>query len=131
MAGPRGIIQGWTALAAVLAAPFAPAHHSLMQEYDVNESIELRGEVLRLDWVNPHISLYFAVAGKDGAVETWQCEIGVPGTLAQAGWRKEDLPVGSMVLVKANPARDGSPNCSSRNLQLEDGTPVFTLYRSP
>lgn len=115
-------------LAALAPLDTAFAHHSLVAEYDVNTSVELLGRVSRLDWINPHIALFVEVIDAEGMIQTWECELGSPNPLIQAGWRKEDLPVGSVVRLKANPARDGSPACSSRNLQFEDGTPVFTLW---
>ena len=121
-------------LVLLLAAPLASgpsAHHSLVAEFDVNETIELRGEVTRLDWSNPHITLFLEVRGEDGARQDWECELGSPNPLIQVGWRKEDLPVGATIRVKANLARDGSPRCSSRELRLDDGSPVFTRYGGP
>ena len=115
-------------LAALAPLDGALAHHSLMQEYDVNTSIELQGRVSRLDWTNPHIALFLEVIGDDDVAEIWECELGSPNPLVLAGWAKDDLPVGSVVTLKANPSRDGSPTCSSRNLHFEDGTPVFTLW---
>lgn len=127
-------------LAGLLGAGELWAHHSLMSEFDVNRSIELRGRVTRLVWSNPHITLYLEVdkesagqadAGKHHDSEIWECELGSPNPLIQAGWNQEDLPVDSELRVIANPARDGSPTCSTRNLRLEDGTPIFTRYREP
>ena len=104
----------------------AQAHHSLAGEFDVNTRFDLRGTVTDMEWLNPHIWIYLDVEQEDGTIEKWQCELGSPNQLIRAGWKKEDLPVGTIIRTNANPARDGSNTCSTRALTLDDGTPVFS-----
>ena len=42
------------ALATLAAAAPATAHHSFAAEYDSSKSISVTGEVIRLEWTNPH-----------------------------------------------------------------------------
>ena len=54
----------WTGgLIVALAGAAAPAlaHHSLQSEYDINQSITLKGTVTKVDWVNPHVYVYLDV----------------------------------------------------------------------
>jgi hypothetical protein len=102
------------------------AHHSLAGEFDPTKVIEIRGEVTKLEWFNPHIWIYLNVTAADGSIEEWQCEMGSPNQLIRAGWAKKDLPIGTIIKGDANPARDGSKTCSTRAITLDDGTPVFT-----
>lgn len=111
---------------AVLAVNPSQAHHSLVGEFDTSKTFELRGALTKLEWFNPHIWFYFDVTAANGTVEKWQCEMGSPNQLMRAGWKKEDLPVGTVIRAQANPARDGSNTCSTRNITLDDGTPVFS-----
>lgn len=104
----------------------ARAHHSLTGEFDTSLTFELRGALTKLDWINPHIWYYVDVTKENGEVEKWQCEMGSPTQLVRAGWKKEDLPVGTVVRALVSPARDGSKICSTRNITLDDGTPVFS-----
>lgn len=120
----------FTALA--LAAGFitqAPvqAHHSIAGEFDTTKSFELRGTLTRLDWANPHLWYYLDVVTEAGTTEQWQCTTGInPNRLIRAGWKKEDLPVGSRIFIaSANPARDDSKTCYVGGIELEDGTPIF------
>jgi hypothetical protein len=114
-----------TAFGILLLNP-AQAHHSLVGEFDTSKTFELRGALTELEWFNPHIWFYLDVVAENGTTEKWQCEMGSPNQLMRAGWKKEDLPVGTVIRAQANPARDGSKTCSTRNITLDDGTPVFS-----
>ena len=104
----------------------ALAHHSLVGEFDTSVSFEFRGSITEVEWTNPHIWFYMDVIAENGDVAAWQCEMGSPNQLIRLGWRKEDLPAGTIIKAQANPARDGSNTCSTRVITLEDGTPVFS-----
>ena len=111
-----------------ILATIAPvqAHHSLVGEFDTSISFELTGTITDVEWTNPHIWLYMDVTAENGEVAQWQCEMGSPNQLIRLGWRKQDLPAGTVIIAQANPARDGSNTCSTRVITLEDGTPVFS-----
>jgi len=117
-------------LFAFFSAPFVStavlAHHSLNAEFDTSQNFEVRGTITKVDWTNPHIYLYLDVAGDKGEIVKWQCEMGSPNQLVRQGWKKESLPVGTVIRAAANPARDGSKTCSTRKITLDDGTPVFS-----
>ena len=102
------------------------AHHSIAAEFDTSQEFDIKGTVTALEWHNPHIWVYLDVVNSAGEIEKWQCEIGSPNSLLRAGWRKEDLPVGIVLMGKANPARDGSNTCESRTLSTEDGKRIFS-----
>ena len=104
------------------------AHHSIEGEFDTSIEFELRGTLTDIDWANPHIWYYLDVANEAGVVEKWQCSTGAnPNRLVRAGWQKEDLPIGSKVLIaRASPAWDDDHTCILRgNMAFDDGTPVF------
>jgi hypothetical protein len=110
----------------MLSINSAQAHHSLVGEFDTSNTFELRGALTEIEWFNPHIWFYLDVTADNGTMEKWQCEMGSPNQLMRAGWKKEDLPVGTVIRAQAYPARDGSKTCSTRNITLDDGTPVFS-----
>lgn len=113
-----------TALLALLTGSPAQAHHSLAGEFDPTASLDIRGTITKVEWFNPHIWLYLDVVNAAGETEAWQCEMGSPNQMIRAGWKKDDLPPGTVIITKANPARDGSKTCSTRRISLEDGTVV-------
>ncbi len=117
----------------LLAATAAHAHHSIVGEFDVSPEAEvaLRGAVKEVEWFNPHIWITLDVTRDDGNVEEWQCELGSPNSLIRLGWKKDDLPPGTVIRTIGNPARDGSNTCSTRSVTLDDGTPVFSRTGRP
>lgn len=112
-------------LAALLFGSTAWAHHSLVGEFDTSVNLEVRGAITKVEWTNPHIWIYLDVVAENGSVEKWECEMGSPNQLIRQGWKKEDLPIGTVIRAQANPAREGVNICSTRRITLDDGTPVF------
>ncbi len=112
--------------ASLFSMALVQAHHSLVGEFDTSTSFDLRGEITKVEWTNPHIWLYLDVVADNGETEKWECEMGSPNQLIRQGWKKEDLPLGTVIRTQANRARDGSNTCSTRRITLDDGTPVFS-----
>jgi hypothetical protein len=119
-------LSGMVLFAALSLAATAQAHHSLVGEFDTSVDFELRGAITEVQWTNPHIWLAMDVEGENGEIVKWNCEMGSPNQLIRQGWKKEDLPLGTIIRAAANPARDGSNTCSTRRITLDDGTPVFS-----
>jgi hypothetical protein len=128
----RALLAGVLGLASALSLPgSAWAHHSLIGEFDVSVELEVRGAITKVEWTNPHIWIYLDVTAADGSVEKWECEMGSPNQLVRQGWKKEDLPIGTIIRAQANPAREGEHICSTRRITLDDGTPVFSRSPNP
>src|SRR5690606_16829317 len=99
--------QAVRVLAAALAfcAP-AIAHHS-QSMFDTSQEILIEGKVARFDWVNPHMYLIVETTGPDGKPALVEGE-GVAITQALVdGLRREALPPGTPVVMRANPNRGG------------------------
>jgi hypothetical protein len=104
--------------AAVWCGAVVEAHHSFAAQYDANKPITLRGTISRMLWSNPHGHLYIEVKMPDGKVVTWELETAAPAGLYRRGWRREDLPVGAEVVVRAFLARDGTPTANATTVTL-------------
>ncbi|HEY0963912.1 MAG TPA: DUF6152 family protein [Pseudomonadales bacterium] len=104
------------------------AHHSITGEFDTETTFEIKGTLTKLDWANPHLWYYLDVTNASGTVEQWQCTTGInPNRLIRMGWKKEDLPVGTVIMsARANPARNDPHTCYVGAITLEDGTPIFS-----
>ena len=101
------------------------AHHSFAAEYDEKKPIKLQGKVTEMRWANPHAWIYMDVAGADGKVANWAFETGGANALFRRGWRKEDLPAGTVLIIEGWHARNGSNTVNARSITFQDGRRLF------
>jgi hypothetical protein len=87
----------------------AVAHHSFAAEFDVNQPINLKGTVTKVEWMNPHTYFYVDVTEASGSVTNWGLEMGSPNGLMRAGWSRNTLKVGDIVTVEGTRAK-GKPH---------------------
>jgi len=122
---------GVMSLGAIFAAVPAFAHLSFAAEYDANKSITFKGTVTKMLWSNPHGWIYLDVKAPDGKIVNWAVELGGVNALFRRGWRKEDLPPGTVLTVEGFLAKDGSPTVNGANVTLPDGKRLFAGSSAP
>jgi hypothetical protein len=85
------------------------AHHSTTM-FDHTKTMTIRGTVVELRWVNPHVSLSVDGTIKDSeASGVWVMEMTSPGNLVRAGgWTRNSVKPGDKVEVDFSPLRDTS-----------------------
>jgi hypothetical protein len=96
-------------LAAILLAAIsggAFAHHGTSR-YDLAKSITLTGMVTGFDWGNPHCLVHMDVKSENGEIEHWTLELASPFTMSRAGWTRNSMMSGDMIVAETHPARDG------------------------
>jgi len=128
----RGFILCAAVAAAVcLAAAPAIAHHAFAAEFDADKPIKLTGKVVEMRWSNPHAWIYLDVAGAGGKTERWAFETGAANGLFRRGWRKEDLPAGTVLVIQGWQARNGSNTANAGSITFPDGRRLFAGSSNP
>ena len=85
----------------------AYAHHSFGAFYDMDQLVELEGEITSVFWKNPHIRFTIDVADNQGAVASWTMEAGSVNTLQRFGISEDIIRVGARIRVSGPTSRHG------------------------
>jgi hypothetical protein len=101
------------------------AHHAFAAEFDAKRPVHLTGEVIEMEWINPHSWVHMNVKGSDGATTSWMVEAGTPNTLFRRGFTKDSLKPGTQIVVDGYQAKDGSNRANARDVTLPGGRKLF------
>ncbi|HKH74608.1 MAG TPA: DUF6152 family protein [Vicinamibacterales bacterium] len=118
----RGVFIGALLLASGISIS---AHHSFAAEFDANQPVQLKGTVVKVEWINPHTWIHLDVKKSDGSMERWMIEGGTPNTLLRRGLTKNSLPEGTELVVDGYKAKNGSNRANGRDLTFTDGRKLF------
>jgi hypothetical protein len=121
----------FAAAVTALAAGAASAHHSFSAEFDPDRPVKLTGKVTEVKFSNPHAWIYMDVTGEDGKTVNWALEMGGANALIRRGWRREDLPAGTVLLVDGWQARNATPTANIATVTFEDGRTLFAGSSNP
>ncbi|MCI5045101.1 MAG: DUF6152 family protein [Aquisalinus sp.] len=117
------------ASAACAALGAAYAHHAFSAEFDANAPVLLRGEITRVEWVNPHAWVHLAAEEEDGTTTAWMVEGGTPNTLLRNGLNRNTLKIGTEIIVRGYQSKDRicEPACKAngRDITFTDGQKIF------
>ena len=119
------ILAGAVALA---AAASLWAHHSTTAVFDLGKKVQVTGTLNRVDWINPHISIYIDAKGEHG-VDAWQFEGSPPAWFRRVGVNKNDIArfQGQTVTVEGSRAKDGSLYAYLQKITFADGSSLETV----
>lgn len=115
----------------LLVAGTASAHHAFASSYDEKKPIEIQGTVTRVLLVNPHSFIWMDVKKADGMVEHWEIEGGAPNSLFRHGFKRDSLPVGTVLKVIGYQAKTGETKGVGAYLLMADGSKVFMGGSAP
>jgi len=108
--------------AGVFETRFASAHHSFAAVFDGEQALTLTGEVVGIEWTNPHFHFSIDVKDEAGSVTRWRFEGYPPNMLVRQGWRRDvTLTPGATVTVEGWAAREEPNLGAARWVTFADG----------
>ena len=115
----------------ILAAP-AVAHHSFNTFYDMNKTVKIEGVVTSFRLVSPHSEMIVEVPDAGGKAVTWRVTARTGAVNAKReGWRPDEF-VGKRVTVEGNPSRSAERRGMAAGLvTFLDGGRVVCLGGCP
>lgn len=113
------------AVAVVLTAASAAAHHSTEPYYDRTKQVEALGKITMFKFFNPHALLYVQAPDAAGKVVDWQIELGAPISLRRTGWTPDTMKAGMEVKVVGAPSKvEGTYGMCCARITRPDGSPI-------
>ena len=115
-------------LIVAIAAGSLWAHHSTSAVFDLGKKIQVTGTLTKVEWINPHISIYLE-AKSDKGVEAWHFEGSPPAWFRRVGVNKADIAKaqGQMITVDGVKAKDGSLYAYLQKITFADGSTMETV----
>ncbi len=110
-----------------LSMGVAHAHHGVNGQFDTSKSIEVRGVVTKVKFVNPHSYVYFDVTGADGKAEEWRCELSSGSVLKRKGWSVDMFATGTQIAIVGSPAREEANACYTSTITFADGNTIARM----
>lgn len=112
----------------LIAAGSLWAHHSTTAVFDMGKKIQVTGTLNRVEWINPHISIYVDAKGEHG-IDAWHFEGSPPAWFRRVGVNKNDIAKyqGQMITVDGVRAKDGTLYGYLQKITFADGSSLETV----
>ncbi len=111
-------------LSMLLASFSVEAHHSRATFFDMTKTVELEGEITRVQWRHPHVRYWIqADTAYGGAI--WEMETTPPSILERNGIDPDVLAAGTRVRVAGPPSKVADHVMEVSHVLLPDGREVL------
>jgi hypothetical protein len=119
----------------LLIASAAFAHHGTAG-YDMVKVVTLTGNVIKVDWTNPHIVIYMDAKDAGGNLQHWSLELSAPLLMQRFGWTKTSVKAGDQLVAETHPAKNGALVGTSGTATfilkfVVNGTPLPVVSNTP
>ena len=120
------------AVAAIAASfPFAVlSHHSPNVHFDRTQTVEFTGELVELDWRNPHVLMTVHSTDDQGNEIEWELEYLAPSFLSRQGITRDLFNIGDTIRVAGFPGRSNPHAVFTTNILAANGQEVFDFQVS-
>jgi hypothetical protein len=104
------------AVVAVATAGAAFAHHNPMDGYDANAPVVLNGEIVQVEWIDPHVQVHIKAA--DG--KQWKVQTAPPVTMRENGLDEASFGAKEKVVIRAYKGVDKAckPECLAGGVDI-------------
>ena len=82
----------------VVSCGVAAAHHGT-QAFDITKTLTLRGTIVEVEYVNPHVELRLDVLKDDRAKEQWTIALSPPSAMVRKGVARDAIKRGAVMSV--------------------------------
>ena len=101
------------------------AHHAAFVHFDRDDVVEITGELVSIEWRNPHSLLIVETIGEDGSETLWQGQERGVTLLTRKGATPDLFRVGEMIRVAGFRGRRNKTSLFVTNIMLPDGREVY------
>lgn len=120
-------------VALLLAAGAVWAHHSPSAVFDMSKPFTLTGTLTKVDWYNPHITVYLDAKKDDGSIENWKFESNPPSWFRRVALARDDFAkaIGQTVTVEGVRAKAGGAYGYLLKITFPDGNSLELVVKGP
>ncbi|MFP6827683.1 MAG: DUF6152 family protein, partial [Gammaproteobacteria bacterium] len=115
--------------ASMLYSLTAAGHHSPFLFFDPETTVEAEGEVIEVQWRNPHVIFTIESSSGDGAV--WHIEANSVSILRRMNLTRDAVSPGDHVSVAGWPAQRGGNEMFVTNMLMQDGQEIVFMPGLP
>ena|SRR5688500_2577212 len=91
---------------ALLSGAQLSAHHSFGASYLESQKVTIQGQLVQMQFRNPHSFIHVMVREKDGTVVRYAVEWSGAQELGGQGVNRETLKIGDRLIISGNPGRN-------------------------